>query len=295
VPDWLKPVLRPLYDLIYRSIYSSIKGERLVKTAKGPYIYVNYRDNAERESANGTYERKYADFFCSVIKKGNVVVDAGAYIGYFSLLASSRVGAKGRVYSFEPIPRNFGRLMRNVEANKAKNVRAYNLGLSDREETLSFSVPREFPAQSSLAGAWSEITKGAKLTKDKVKAKLTAFDRFGKDAGLNQVDVVKIDVDGAELKVLRGMKNTLANSSDIWLFLEVAPPLVRLLDGSIPELARLLVKCGFKTAYLVDSDSEIDISKLSDDGIVAAFGDVARNYILSKGKSSDEYPRRKAG
>jgi FkbM family methyltransferase len=293
VPDWPKPILRPFYNLIYRLMYSSIKEEKLVKTAKGPYIYVNYWDDVERECANGTYERRYVDFFCSVIREGDVVVDVGAYIGYFSLLASGRVGAKGRVYSFEPIPRNFERLKRNLEVNKTKNIRAYNLGLSDRDETLSFTVPREIPAQSSLAASWSELTKGAKLTKDTVKAKLTTFDRFGKDAGLNKVDIIKIDVDGAELKVLKGMRKTLTKSTDIWLFLEVAPPLVKLLDGSVVDLTKLLVKCGFKTAYLVDLDSEIDISKLSDHGIVTAFGDVARNYILPKGKSSNEYLRSK--
>lgn len=286
VPDWSKPILRPLskiFTSIYRLIYSSIKEEKLVKTDKGPYIYVNYWDSVERECANGTYERKYVDFFCSRIEEGDVVLDVGAYIGYFSLLASKRVSAEGRVYSFEPIPRNYERLMRNVKVNQANNIRAYNLGLSDRDETSSFSVPREMPAESSLAGSWAEISGGIKLTKDTVKARLMPFDQFYKDVGLSKVDVVKIDVDGAELKVLKGMKNTLMNSTDIWLFLEVTPPLIKLLGGSVVDLVRLLVTCGFKAAYLIDSDWEINISRLSDDDIVTTFGDVARNYILRKG------------
>ena len=98
VPDWSKPLLRPftsIYSRAYKGLYSSIIKEELVKTPMGPYIYVNYQDGVEREIANGTYERRYVDFFCSRIRGGNVVVDAGAYSGYFSLPASERVGDRG--------------------------------------------------------------------------------------------------------------------------------------------------------------------------------------------------------
>lgn len=286
VPDWSKPVLRPfsgVYSHIYKLAYSSIKEEELVKTPMWPYIYVNWWDCVERGCALGTWERKYMDLFCSKIEEGDVVVDIGGYIGIFSLLASERVGDKGCVYAFEPVPRNYERLMRNLKVNQVKNVNAYNLGLSDKNETLSFSVPRENPAESSLAGSWTELTSGTKLNKDMIKAKLMPFDQFYKDKNLSRVDIVKIDVDGAELKVLKGMRNTLSNSNDAVLFLEVTPPLIKLLGGSVVELVELLLDCGFKTLYSIELNQKVDLSKLSDKSIITTFGDISRNYILEKG------------
>lgn len=87
------------------------------------------------------------------------------------------------------------------------------------------------------------------------------FDRFCTDAGLNKISIVEIDVDGGELKVLKGMKNTPIDSTDIWLFLKVAPPLIKPLGGSVVDLVELLVNCGFETAYSIDLDSEINTSK----------------------------------
>ena len=286
VPDWSKPVLRPfsgIYSRLYRAIYSSIKEEELVKTPMGPYIYVRWWDCVERGCALGTWERRYMELFCSKIKEGDVVVDVGAYIGYFSLLASERVGDKGCVYAFEPVPRNFERLMRNLKVNQVKNVKAYNFGLSDKDETLSLSVPRDIPAESSLASSWTELTKDIKLNKDIVKAKLIPFDQFYKDENLSRVDIVKIDVDGAELKVLKGMRNTLSNSNDAVLFLEVTPPLIKLLGGSVIEMVELLLDCGFKTLYSIELNQKVDLSKLSDKSIITTFGEVSRNYILEKG------------
>lgn len=286
VPDWSKPVLRPfsgVYSRLYRAIYSSIKEEELVKTPMGPYIYVRWWDCVERGCALGTWERRYIELFCSKIKEGDVVVDVGAYIGVFSLLASERVGDKGCVYAFEPVPRNFERLMRNLKVNQVKNVKAYNFGLSDKDETLSLSVPRDIPAESSLAGSWTELTKDIKLNKDIVKAKLIPFDQFYKDENLSRVNIVKIDVTGAELKVLKGMRNTLSNSNDAVLFLEVTPPLIKLLGGSVIELVELLLDCGFKTLYSIELNQKVDLSKLSDKSIITTFGEVSRNYILEKG------------
>lgn len=159
VPDWFKPILsktfRSLYSKVCRRIYSSIK-EELMKSPIGFYIYVNYRDRVERKIANGNWEMEYMEIFYRSVREGDVVVDVAAHIGIYSLLASGRVGNRGCVYAFEPIPGNYERLMRNVEVDQAKNIRAYNLGLSDRDEILSFSVPREIPAESPLVGSWTD-------------------------------------------------------------------------------------------------------------------------------------------
>lgn len=292
VPHWSKPLLRffsgpllKLYSDSYRSLYSSIKDEILVKTPMGPYIYVRYWDLVERECAIGTWERTYMNFFRSRIKKGDVVVDVGAYIGIFSLLASGLVGSSGLVYSFEPVPNSYQRLVRNLDANNAKNVRAYNLGLSDKKEKVCLAVPREIPAEASLSrvGTWSELTKRMKLHKDMVEAELVPFDELAKANELREINIVKVDAEGAELKVLEGMKSTLTEN-DLVLFLELLPTLLNLTGGSISEVILLLIECGFTTMCYPELGWKRNISGLGETDIAATFGDLASagNYVFSK-------------
>lgn len=288
VPEWSKPILRPLegiYFKVYKGVYSSIKEEELVKTPMGPYIYVRWWDCVERGCALGAWERRYMDLFCSKIKKGDVVVDVGAYIGIFSLLASERVGDKGCVYAFEPVPSNYERLIRNLKVNHAENVKAYNFGLSDKNETLSFSVPREIPAEASLYQSnVTEISKGIEIQKDIVKMGLKPFDQFYNEQGLNKVNIVKIDAEGAELKILTGMKNAL-KSNDLMLFIEIFPPLIERIGGSVGESIMFLTNCGFKNIYSAKSDSEMNKIKIGNNinKAVKFIGDGGYNYVLGKG------------
>jgi len=285
VPDWSKPILRPfsdIYSKVYRRVYSSIKDEKLVRTPMGPLIYVNYRDSVEREIANGTYERKYIDLFSSKIKEGDVVIDVGAYVGIFSLIAAGRVGSTGRVYAFEPVPRSHERLMRNIGVNEARNIKAYNLGLSDKNETLPISVPEQMPAEATLYECCAtEISKGIDMRKDIVQAKLRPFDRFYDSERLNKVNVIKIDAEGAELKVLKGMGHTI-KSNRLELFVEIFPPLVERIGGSLGELITFLTELRFSSIYSTESDSEIGMSVDSVNEVVEFVANGGHNFILSK-------------
>jgi FkbM family methyltransferase len=286
VPNWLKPnykIFSGLYSKIYSSIYSSINEEMLVRTPFGPLMYINFLDNVEREIANGLWERKYIDFFSSSINKGDIFIDVGAYVGIFSLLASELVGSEGYVYSFEPIPINYERMTRNIELNKLENIKTYKIGLSDKEETLLINVPKQIPAESTLCqNSWTELAKGLKLDKMLINTKMIPFDLFYRNEGLNEINKVKIDVEGAELKVLKGMEKILMNLDDIQLFIEVTPPLVKQLGGSIEKLIQLLVYCGFKTVYSFESNLKIDISRVSAVDAKTFFGNVSQNYFISK-------------
>ena len=182
----------------------------LVKTSLGPCIYVNYENYIEREIANNNFEREYLNLFYSTVNKGDIVVDVGTNIGFFALLASKKVGKEGRVYAFEPIERNYKRLLRNLEANYAENVKAFNFGLSDKYETLPMIVPEDNPGESSLSEKnWSELWWGFKTKKKIVNATLQTFDEIYMAENMGSVKIVKIDVEGAELKILKGMKNFL--------------------------------------------------------------------------------------
>ena len=139
------------------------------------------------------HEPHVTNIFCSLIREGMTVVDAGAAFGYYTLLAAKRVGQDGKVYAFEPIPTVFNDLVENVKINGWKNVYLYNMALSD-------SIGERIIATDGSSYFGLRPVRGV----NKVCIKTTRLDYIVDDA-----DLVKIDVEGHEIEVLRGMANIL--------------------------------------------------------------------------------------
>jgi len=128
-------------------------------------------------------------------KLGDIVFDIGAYIGDTALWFSKAVGPQGKVYAFEPEPSNFAKLKANLERNKVTNVIPLQLALSETEGEM----------QVSSAAGLSLITQ----TGTGLSVKVTTIDRFVETNKLPRVDFMKMDVEGHELKVLAGARETI--------------------------------------------------------------------------------------
>lgn len=141
------------------------------------------------------------------LRPGQVVVDGGASIGIYSLLASKVVGDTGLVLAFEPAAQTFRALQANVAANGGSNVQAINSALADRTGPALLALHSD-PARHSLA-----VTSGATETID-----LTTLDHVVQDRQLQGVDFIKLDVEGAEELVLMGAMSTLKHSRPVVMF-----------------------------------------------------------------------------
>ena len=128
-------------------------------------------------------------------KEGDVVFDAGAYVGDTALWFCKAVGPQGKVYAFEPEPRNFAKLKANLERNKVTNVIPLQLALSETEGGM----------QVASGGNSSTITQ----TDTGTSVKVTTIDKFVEANKLPRVDFIKMDVEGHELKVLAGASGTI--------------------------------------------------------------------------------------
>jgi len=128
-------------------------------------------------------------------KLGNIVFDIGAYVGDTALWFSKAVGPQGKVYAFEPEPSNFEKLKANLERNKVTNVIPLQLALSENEGEM----------QIASGGGSSTITETAGDT----SVKVTTIDRFVEVNKLPRVDFIKMDVEGHELSVLTGARETI--------------------------------------------------------------------------------------
>lgn len=132
-------------------------------------------------------------FISRTLKPGGVFVDIGSHVGSFTLPAAKRAGKAGRVLAVEAFPQTYKRLLRNLELNHLENVTAYNLGVSDKSETLKLGI------KHGNSGAHSFLRPDSHSVDVEC---LPLLEIIGK-AGLDRIDILKIDVEGFETRVLQ--------------------------------------------------------------------------------------------
>jgi FkbM family methyltransferase len=171
-----------------------------------PNVLVNY----------GHYEPTESAHLLSAGVGAHVIFDVGANIGYYSLLWASRMAAGGIIHAFEPVPSTFAWLSRNIALNHLDEViKACNIGLGNAAGTLSIFMP-EFMG----SGAASMRDLHPDEVTHKLEVKQETLDQYFSDSGLNRLDLIKVDVEGAELHVLQGGRNTIARYRPL-IFLEL--------------------------------------------------------------------------
>jgi len=139
-------------------------------------------------------------------EKGFVVVDVGAYKGWYTFLVSKMVGACGHVYSFEPEPSNLRILTKNVHLNRLRNVTVFGVALSNENGFKSLSIS-ENPSMHSIT-----LKRGCRT----VNVPTYKLDTLVSTGKMLKPDLVKIDVEGAELTVLKGTLNIMRKFNPIF-------------------------------------------------------------------------------
>ena len=134
------------------------------------------------------------------------LADVGANIGEVTLLAAKRL-RKGRVLAFEPAPDVFAQLQRNVAVNKFASVDIFNCGLYDRTVSLPVYAIDDHPFGTTNEGVTSLFSSGSDRPVRSIPLRL--FDDVAFEVGLTRLDLMKIDVEGAEWMVLKGAENSL--------------------------------------------------------------------------------------
>jgi FkbM family methyltransferase len=160
----------------------------------------------------GFSEPETAGLLLRLLRPGMTFVDAGAHIGEYTLLAASAVGPTGHVHAFEPDPRVHDFLVRNVASSGAANVTIVHAALSDEDGERTFRLYEE-PALSSLASSGPPISAHRVATVRSLR-----LDTYWSGRG-GALDLVKVDVEGAEALVLRGAPQVMAGPhAPVWVF-----------------------------------------------------------------------------
>jgi tRNA (mo5U34)-methyltransferase len=215
---------------------------------------------------SGTFESAETNFVMRFLREGMTVLDAGAHHGFYTLLASKRVGPSGRVVAFEPSPRERRRLERHVSFNNCENVsiEPFALGVSRGQATLFLVEGAEDYCNSLRSPA-------VKAQTIAVPVELTSLDEFVRDARL-VVDFLKLDVEGSELDALRGAAKLLETAPRPVLLVEVYDIRTRPWGYRAREIVHLLDRAGYQWCELLPDGTPqpIDASRESYDADLVA-------------------------
>jgi FkbM family methyltransferase len=188
------------YSLLGRSARSAMKlmpRGTVLPILKGPLRGKKWVVRSSFQSCwFGVYEYEKQEQFRQTIKPGDVVYDVGANVGFYTLLASVLVGPPGKVISFEPLPRNLALLRRHIQLNRLRNVEVYAGAVSGKPGTARFDA-EGLPEMGHLSD------------RGQFEVEVFQLDELVASGRIPPPQVMKIDVEGAELDVLEGASRLL--------------------------------------------------------------------------------------
>jgi FkbM family methyltransferase len=180
------------------------------------------------------YEQEVFDKLFKVLRPGSVFIDVGAHIGRYSFPIAKLVSENGLVIAIEPDPLAFKALLMGVKLNNLRNVLALNIALGDSEGKAILC--------QKLATAASSIIEFDKCQRF-VEVPLKRFDSVVEELRLKRVDAIKIDVEGAEIQVLKGAVNTITRFKP-FIVIEVR-------NSNTNEFVRIMKSLGYSCKELI--------------------------------------------
>ncbi len=199
----------------------------------------------------GSYEPDETAFFRDFIKPDDVCMDVGGNVGFFSVLMGQSASS-GKVHVFEPIPLNASLVRANCDLNSLTNVAVNNVAVGASEGTVQFSV--------SVDSAYSSMHATGRLAQERViDVPVITLDSYVSGSGIPRVDIMKVDVEGAEDLVVSGAVRLLSNPA--------ARPrmvLLELFDGNLQPFAtsvgsviRRMESLGYAAHVLADGGGSL--------------------------------------
>lgn len=226
---------------------------------------------------DGVFEAPETDLVTRILRPGDICIDAGCHVGYYSCLLAKLVGEKGRVYSFDANPQACRSTRRNLGLNGLYFAEVIQTALADTEGMTSFHISTD--DQTGLSSLGSIPT-----CKKTISVPCLRLEAFLDERRVDSVRLLKIDVEGAEEMVLRGLGHLLADHVIDYILVECFDERLQLLDSSTEKVAGILKAAGY-TPWEYGIENPVGWSQATE---VRSRGDC--NYLFSSLAITEKVP-----
>jgi FkbM family methyltransferase len=215
----------------------------VVSLNSGGRFNVDLSDNIQRQIYfQGEYEPGITCLIRRTLASGDTFIDIGANTGYYTVVGGLIVGPEGRIHSFEPIPGLFQDLEENSHLNSLSNVDLNQTALQDVEGEVEIHLPA--PGNN---GSGSAI-KRPHHSGGSIRCAASTLDRYLEEKGIGRIRLIKLDIEGAELSALHGMRAVLSMTPAPEIIIEIIPELLEGAGQTDGELYQYLGSLGYESS-----------------------------------------------
>lgn len=258
---WLDLKSEAVNGLLKVDVYNNT----MYLNVRGIGIDLSEESLSRQLALDGIREPESTEFLRSQIGEGDIVLDIGSNIGYYVLIEASLVGESGKIYAIEPSPDNIRLLKRNVRENNYSNiVEVYSIAVAEKKGRITLFTSSKSNLNTTFKD--SKLIVEKRISYDKtIEVEGVTVDEFLKDK--MPPTFIRMDIEGGEVEVIKGMKETLQLEKLQKLFIEIHPHLIENTELLLSFL-KILKHYGFQTTRVISHDDflrkAIGITKVED-------------------------------
>jgi len=226
------------------------------KIFNGFYMLVTPSEHIQQQLFwYGYYEKPVSHLLEKLTKADSIILDIGAHIGYFTLVAA-KIAKKGTVYAFEPVTKVFQRLQKNIEENNLSNVIPIHAAVGQLANDAVIYISREDNV------GMSSLRPPENFSGFTQPIPVMCVDEWIKETGIDNVGVIKLDVEGSELFALQGMKQTLINLKPV-VIVEINAATLSYFDLRPGDVVDFVLDLGYRCFNVTSSGF---LERIGDEG-----------------------------
>lgn len=196
-----------LFSSMFDFIYQINAGEKFINY-RGEKLYVDTSKMAGEAVDRGNPEPDLRKNIIKELDKGDFAIDIGAHMGYFTLVMKKAVSNEGTVWAFEPYPENISMLKKSKDKNCWKSVEIFDIALADKKKTEQLAIPDDYvTGKAGLMGSNKKLN--AKTGDQSLTVECRSLTKIMKEHNIKNVDLIKIDVEGSEVDIIKDIESQL--------------------------------------------------------------------------------------
>lgn len=234
----------PILVTLYQKFYTSFQKNELVTIAIPNNAQLTFAATDPHIGMFLIYKKEYEPLetalYSDSLTKDSVIFDVGANVGYYTV-----IGAKtaAKVYAFEPDRGNYQLLLNNISLNKLTTVQAENLAVGEQAGSLPFHMDKVHRGKSGIAFDGTSFD---------YMIPVITLDQYCAQNSISHIDIIKLDVEGSEISVLKGGANIIRNSPNLKLFIEFNPDSLRDVHLTQTDFFAVLAMVNLKPVKIID-------------------------------------------